>query len=222
MSRIQQDRPTLSVSTHPIVRVLVGRLRCKETGVAAFRHLVSELTGLLLVEALDDLPLVDEPVTTPLGPAVSQRLAQPVVFVPILRAGLGMSEAASRMLPEAAICHVGLYRDEQTLRPVTYYDRLPRTGLEESVTVLLDPMLATGGTATAAIDLVRQHGARDVRFVGLIGAPEGVAALHDAHPTVAIVLAALDERLTTTDDPFPPGYILPGLGDAGDRQFGTA
>jgi uracil phosphoribosyltransferase len=211
----------LSVSPHPIVEVLVSRLRNRETDSATFRHLVTELTTLLIVEALADVSLVDEPLRTPLGPTTGKRLARPIVFVPILRAGLGMAEASTRLLPEAPICHLGLYRDEETLQPVTYYDRVPHRGLEQAITVLLDPMLATAGTATAAIDVVRHHGAQDIRFVGLIGAPEGVAALAEAHPDTHVYLAALDERLTTSDDPFPPGYILPGLGDAGDRQFGT-
>jgi uracil phosphoribosyltransferase len=211
----------LSVSSHPIVRVLVSRLRNRDTDSATFRHIVTELTTLLIVEALADLSLVDEPLLTPLGPTTGARPACPIVFVPILRAGLGMAEASARLLPEAPICHLGLYRDEETLQPVTYYDRVPHHGLEQAITVLLDPMLATAGTATAAIDVVRRHGAADIRFVGLIGAPEGVAALTEAHPDTRIFLAALDERLTTSDDPFPPGYIWPGLGDAGDRQFGT-
>ena len=210
-----------SVSRHPLVQVLVGRLRRQDTHGADFRRIVAELTTLLIVETLADLPLAEEPVTTPLGPATGHRPARPVVFVPILRAGLGMAAAVARLLPEAPVCHLGLYRDEETLQPVTYYDRLPASGLEEAIVILLDPMLATAGTAIAAIDVVQRHGARDVRFVGLIGAPEGVAALEAAHPRVRAYLAALDERLTTEDDPFPPGYILPGLGDAGDRQFGT-
>jgi uracil phosphoribosyltransferase len=140
--------------------------------------------------------------------------------VPILRAGLGMVEGAWRFLPQAEVWHLGLYRDEHTLRPVEYYNKLPVAPTVQ-LCLLLDPMLATGGSATAAVDVLKRWGVSRIKFIGLIAAPEGVAALQAHHPDVDIHVAAIDERLTTTADPFPPGFIWPGLGDAGDRQFGT-
>ncbi|MEO8084016.1 MAG: uracil phosphoribosyltransferase [Ardenticatenales bacterium] len=215
--------PMLRLSAHPLVRVLVGRLRDVGTPPPAFRALVSQLTLLLLCEALADVETVAENVPTPLAPAIGRRLAAAIVLVPILRAGLGMADGALAVWPDAQVLHLGLYRDEATLEPVTYYDRVTGRDLSAATVLVLDPMLATGGSASAAVDVLRTRSrARDVRFVGLIGAPEGVAALTAAHPGVPIHLAALDERLTGTGDPWPPGYILPGLGDAGDRQFGTA
>ncbi len=210
------------VSGHPLVRAMVTRLRSASTEPAAFRGLVARLTGLLVHEALADVAVVEAEVRTPLAPAPGVALAAPLVFVPILRAGLGMADGALAVWPEAEVRHLGLYRDEATLTPVVYYDRASSHPLADATVVILDPMLATGGSAAAAVDVLRQRGgARDIRFVGLIGAPEGVAALSAAHPAVPITLAALDTRLTGPGDPWPPGYILPGLGDAGDRQFAT-
>lgn len=212
----------VTVSRHPLVQAMVTRLRTATTEPAAFRGLVARLTGLLVHEALADVAVVDAEVRTPLAPAAGVALAAPIVFVPILRAGLGMADGALAVWPDAEVRHLGLYRDEATLTPVVYYDRSSSRRLDGATVVVLDPMLATGGSAAAAVDVVtRRCGATDVRFVGLIGAPEGVAALAAAHPNVPIVLAALDTRLTGSGDPWPPGYILPGLGDAGDRQFAT-
>lgn len=216
------DPPMLRLSAHPLVHALVAQLRDVSTPPPAFRGLVARLTTLLLYEALADVATVARAATTPLAEAEGRRLAAPIVLVPILRAGLGMADGALAVWPEAQVLHLGLYRDEATLEPVTYYDRVTGRHLGGATVVVLDPMLATGGSAAAAVQVLRtRSGARDVRFVGLIGAPEGVAALAAAHPAVPIHLAALDPRLTGAGDPWPPGYILPGLGDAGDRQFGT-
>lgn len=213
----------LRLSAHPLVHVLVRQLRDVGTAPTAFRSLVARLTMLLLYEALADVATAPRAATTPLATAEGRRLAAPIVLVPILRAGLGMADGALNVWPDAQVLHLGLYRDEATLEPVTYYDRVTGRDLSAATVLVLDPMLATGGSASAAVEVLRtRSAARDVRFVGLIGAPEGVAALTAAHPGVPIHLAALDERLTGAGDPWPPGYILPGLGDAGDRQFGTA
>ena len=143
-----------------------------------------------------------------------------VGLVPILRAGLGMVEGAWRLLPQAEVWHLGLYRDEHTLRPVEYYNKLP-VSPRVQLCLILDPMLATGGSATAAVEVLKRWGVQRIKFVGLIAAPEGIRALHAEHPDVDVHVAAVDERLTNAQDPFPSGYIWPGLGDAGDRQFGT-
>ena len=209
------------VVDHPLARVLLTRLRDRRTGAPDFRAAVEGLTTILLVEALKDVETSAREVQTPLAPATGADLAQPVVFCPILRAGLGMVPPALRLLPDAEVRHVGLYRDEITLSPVSYYDRLGEADLADGVVVLLDPMLATAGTATAAVALLRQHNARDVRFVGLLGSPEGIEALSAADPEARVTLAAVDDRLSSQDDPWPPGFIVPGLGDAGDRQFST-
>ncbi|MBK6768162.1 MAG: uracil phosphoribosyltransferase [Ardenticatenales bacterium] len=213
----------LIVSQHPLVRALVTQLRDATTPPAAFRGLVERLTALLLHDALADVATVGVRVATPLAQVDGTALAAPIVLVPILRAGLGMADGALGLLPDAEVRHLGLYRDEATLRPVVYYDRASGRSLAGATVIVLDPMLATAGSAIAAIDLLMERSkATDVRFVGLIGAPEGVAALQAAHPTVPIHLAALDARLTGGDDPWPAGYIVPGLGDAGDRQFATS
>ena len=168
----------------------------------------------MLYEATADLRLADHAVRTPLGPFTGARLAQAVGLVPVLRAGIGMVEAALALIPEAPVWHIGLFRDERTLRPIEYYNKLPSTAPVQ-VCLVLDPMLATGGSAVATVDVLKRWGAAHVKYVGIIAAPEGVRALTAAHPDVAIHVAALDERLNEK------GYIVPGLGDAGDRQFGT-
>lgn len=213
--------PPPHVSQHPLVRALVTRLRDRTTMPAEFRMLIDNATGLLLHEALADVALEATTVETPLAPAHGWSLSGPIVFVPILRAGLGMVDAATRLVPDGQVRHLGLYRDERTLEPVVYYNRLEPGDLAGTTVVLLDPMLATAGSAVAATGLVKAAGATDLRLVGLVGAPEGVRALAAAHPDVRVFLAALDERLTAGGDAWPAGYILPGLGDAGDRQFGT-
>lgn len=204
--------PDLFISQHPLVRDRLRRLRARETPPSAFRCLVRELSLLLGVEATRDLTLQPRAVHTPMGPCAGQELAEQVILVPVLRAGLGMAEGLSQLLPEAEIWHLGLYRDERTLDPVEYFALPERNG---DRCLVLDPMLATGGSAVAAIDRLGQRGLRGIRFLGLIGSPEGVRRLHAAHPEVPIHLCALDEGLDER------GFIVPGLGDAGDRQFAT-
>ncbi len=179
-----------------------------------FRALVGEIATLLLYEATADLPVQEATVKTPLANAKGARLAEPVGLIPVLRAGIGMVEAALELMPDAQVWHIGLFRDERTLKPIEYYNKLPSSATV-SVCLVLDPMLATGGSAVATIDILKKWGAKRVKYVGIIAAPEGVKALIDHHPDVPIHVAALDERLNEK------GYIVPGLGDAGDRQFGT-
>jgi len=201
-------------SHHPLIQHKLTLLRCRETEPKKFRELMRELTWLLAYEALWDLPLVDQPITTPLGPMVGKKAATKIGLVPILRAGLGMVEAFLEVLPTCQVWHLGLYRDHRTLEPVTYYNNLPGEATVQ-VCLILDPMLATGGSAVAACDMLKAWGARRIKFVGLIAAPEGIARLSKAHPDVDIHVAAVDDHLNDF------GYIVPGLGDAGDRQFGT-
>ena len=208
-------------SSHPLAKHKLTLLRRKETEPKKFRELVSELAMMLVYEATQDLPLNAQVVETPLTQMEGGVMAAKIGLVPILRAGLGMVEGAWRLLPQVEVWHLGLYRDERTLKPVEYYNKLP-TDPTVQLCLLLDPMLATGGSATAAVDVLKRWGVSRIKFVGLIAAPEGVAALHAQHPDVDIHVAAIDERLTNQSDPFPSGYIWPGLGDAGDRQFGTA
>ncbi len=225
------SRPTgrsdagVSVSEHPVVRHKIALLRDRRTEPIRFRALVTELATALTYDATRDLALAPRAVDTPLTSVAGERLRDPISLVPILRAGLGMVEGAWRILPQACVWHYGVRRDEITLAAEEYYCGVPAsaTGEEKRANdcIVLDPMLATGGSAIKAVDALRRHGAMRIRFVGLLGAPEGVAALRAAHPDVAITLAALDERLTGDDDDVPNGFIWPGLGDAGDRQFRT-
>ncbi len=202
------------VSNNPLVRHKVAVLRDRDTGPAIFRRMVRDLSQLLLAEAAGDLRLETGTVRTPLAECPAERIVDRVGLVPILRAGLGMAEALLEWLPEAEVWHLGLYRDHQTLRPVTYYNKLPvRPALDFAL--VLDPMLATGGSAVAAIDLIKGAGIRRIHLLGLLAAPEGLGALREAHPDVPVTLAALDSHLDEDK------YIVPGLGDAGDRQFGT-
>jgi uracil phosphoribosyltransferase len=205
----------VSVSRHPLVAHKVTRLRDPRTGPKEFRELVGEITTLLLYEVTSDLPVRPVDVRTPLTTATGAEIEAHIGLIPILRAGLGMVPAASNLLPHAQIWHLGIYREHDTRRPVEYYNKLPQD-LDIDVAIVLDPMLATGGSAVAAVDVLKLRNLRSVRFVGLIAAPEGVKTLSEAHPDVRIFVAALDSHLN--DD----AYIVPGLGDAGDRQFGTA
>lgn len=207
--------PEVAVSTHPLVRHKVSRLRNPDTGPKEFRELVDEITTLLLYEATADLAVSAIDVPTPLTTTIGFRLEMHIGLVPILRAGLGMVPAASRLLPHAEVWHLGIYREHETRKPVEYYNKLPQD-LNIDVAIVLDPMLATGGSAVAAVDVLKLRNLQSVHFVGLIAAPEGVEALTQAHPDVKIHVAALDDHLN------PDAYIVPGLGDAGDRQFGTA
>ena len=201
-------------SPHPLVAHKLARLRNKNTEPKKFRELVRELAGLLAYEATADLATKPIQVETPLAMAPGMDLQEKVGLVPILRAGLGMVEGIWELMPSAEVWHIGLYRDERTLKPVQYYNKLP---IEPTVSVclILDPMLATGGSAVATVDLLKNWGVRKIKFVGLIGAPEGISHLQAHHPDVPIHLAAIDDHLNER------GYIVPGLGDAGDRQFGT-
>ncbi|MEP7200454.1 MAG: uracil phosphoribosyltransferase [Chloroflexota bacterium] len=204
----------LHISHHPLILHKVTLLRDTQTEPKKFRELVRELAILLAYEATRDLTLSAQAVTTPMGAATGHRLEQKIGLVPILRAGLGMVEGIWEMMPHAEVWHMGFYRDERTLKPVAYYNRLP-VGATVQVCLVLDPMLATGGSAVATIDILKKWGAQRIKYVGLIAAPEGVQRLSDAHPDVPIHVAVVDERLNDI------GYIVPGLGDAGDRQFGT-
>lgn len=202
------------ISSHPLVKHKLSILRDTATDHVKFRQLVSELALLLCYEATADLPLRERSVTTPMGSATGSELLQEIGLIPILRAGLGMVEGLWQLIPSAEVWHIGIYRDEKTLRPVQYYNKLP-VSPRVNLCLILDPMLATGGSAVATAEILKNWGAERIKFVGLIGAPEGVAALQAAHPDVDIHLAALDDHLNEI------GYIVPGLGDAGDRQFGT-
>ena len=196
------------------MREKLTRLRDETTPPKIFRELVAEIATLLLYEATADLPTDEREIRTPLASYKGARLKDKVGLIPVLRAGIGMVEAALELMPEAQVWHIGLFRDERTLRPIEYYNKLPSSATVQ-VCLVLDPMLATGGSATATIDVLKKWGAKRIKYVGIIAAPEGVRALVSAHPDVPIHVAALDERLNEK------GYIVPGLGDAGDRQFGT-
>lgn len=201
-------------STHPLVAHKLTRLRDKDTDPKKFRELIREISALLAYEATADLEIAPLSVQTPLGQAAGMELKQQLGLVPILRSGLGMVEGIWGLMPTAEVWHIGLYRDEKTLLPVEYYNKLP---LEPTVSVclVLDPMLATGGSAVATVDLLKEWGVQKIKFVGILAAPEGVEAMGQAHPDVPLHLAVIDKRLNDQ------GYIVPGLGDAGDRQFGT-
>ncbi len=214
MSDHLSEHPTLHVSRHPAVLHKLALLREQSTEPRKFRELVREISWLVGYEALIDARLEDVTVRTPLEEMAGQQLADRIGLVPILRAGLGMVDAMLELMPTAQVWHLGLFRDERTLRPVEYYNRLPDTATVD-LCLILDPMLATGGSATAAIEVLKDWGASRIKLLNLIAAPEGVRAVATAHPDVAIHCAALDRQLDAR------GYILPGLGDAGDRQFGT-
>jgi uracil phosphoribosyltransferase len=205
----------LTIVDHPLVQHKLTLMRARETSTAGFRRLLREISLLLAYEVTRDLPLTKRRVETPLMEMESPVLeGKKLALVSILRAGNGLLDGVLELIPAARVGYVGLYRDEETLRPVQYYFKVP-ADLDERVTITLDPMLATGNSSVAAIDLLKQAGARDIRFLCLLAAPEGVARMKEAHPEVRIVTAALDRRLNEK------GYILPGLGDAGDRMFGT-
>ncbi len=201
-------------SNHPLIAHKLSRLRDKNTEPKKFRELVREIAGLLAYEATADLQTDSVEIETPLMKMTAQQLKEKIGLVPILRAGLGMVEGIWELMPSAEVWHIGLYRDEHTLKPVEYYNKLP-VDPRVSVCLILDPMLATGGSATATAEILKRWGVKKIKFVGLIGAPEGIKAMQDAHPDIDIYLAAIDDHLNER------AYIVPGLGDAGDRQFGT-
>lgn len=201
-------------SKHPLVKHKLTLLRDVATKPKKFRELIRELALLLCYEATADLGLRELTVPTPMGTAVGQELVDTIGLVPILRAGLGMVEGVWEMMPGAEVWHIGLYRDERTLKPVSYYNKLP-TMPTVQVCLVLDPMLATGGSAVATVDILKKWGAQRIKFVGILAAPEGILTLQTAHPDVPIHVAHIDSHLNEI------GYIVPGLGDAGDRLFGT-
>ena len=206
--------PQAFVSHHPAILHKLTRLRDQNTSTDDFRELVRQLAVLLGVEATQDLGTESWLVHTPLAECVGTRIRESLALVPILRAGLGMADGLASLFPHAAVRHLGFYRDEENLQPVAYYNKLP-DGQAEDLCLVLDPMLATGGSAIAAVDALKAWGASRIKFLGLIAAPQGVQALNEAHPDVPIHLCGLDERLDER------GYIVPGLGDAGDRLFQT-
>jgi uracil phosphoribosyltransferase len=201
-------------SRHPLVAHKLTRLRDKATDPKKFRELIREVSALLAYEATQDLEIEPKTVETPLAQAEGMELKQQIGLIPILRSGLGMVEGIWGLMPTAEVWHIGLYRDERTLQPVEYYNKLP---LEPTVSVclVLDPMLATGGSAVATVDILKEWGVQKIKFLGILAAPEGVDAMQSAHPDVPLHLAVIDTHLNDH------GYIVPGLGDAGDRQFGT-
>ena len=205
---------TVFPSIHPLVAHKLTLLRDKNTEPKKFRELIREISALLAYEATSDLVLYQINVATPLANTTGQVLSEKIGLVPILRSGLGMVEGVWNLMPSAEVWHIGLYRDEHTLKPVEYYNKLP---VEPSLSVclILDPMLATGGSAVATVDILKRWGVRKIKFVGILAAPQGVENLQNHHPDIPIHLAGIDETLNQN------GYILPGLGDAGDRQFGT-
>lgn len=202
------------VSEHPLVKDKLTRLRDVNTPPPVFRQLVRELSLLLCYEATLDIPISSVSVTTPMGEAGGSSVQKLIGFVPIMRAGMGMVDGMLELLPKSQIWHIGLYRNEETLRPVEYYNKLPDEPTIQ-ICLVLDPMLATGGSAIATINIIKEWGVSRIKYVGLLGAPEGVEALSQAHPNVPIHLAEVDEKLNDI------GFIVPGLGDAGDRMYGT-
>lgn len=205
----------VTIFTHPLIQHKITYLRDKNTGSKEFRELVEEIAMLMGFEVMRDLPLMETEIETPITKTKAKVLAgRKLALVPILRAGLGMVNGVSALVPSAKIGHIGLYRDEETLEPHEYYCKLPNP-IEERLIIVLDPMLATGGSAAAAIDFVKQHGGKNIKFMCIIAAPEGIKRLTEAHPDVEIFCGCLDEKLNEN------GYIVPGLGDAGDRIFGT-
>ena len=205
---------TVTILNHSLVKHKLTNIRKKDTKTRDFYQNVSEIAGLMAYEISRDFPLRKIEIETPICKSVQYELASDVVIVPILRAGLGMVDGIRSMIPTAKVGFIGLYRNEETLEPVEYYAKFPDT-MPNSIVLLVDPMLATGGSAVAAVDMLKKRGCKDIRYVGLVGAPQGVEAMQKAHPDVDIYLASLDEKLNEK------GYIVPGLGDCGDRLFGT-
>ena len=204
----------LFVSEHPLIYTKMAMLRNKETGTKEFREVIGEVASLLFYEATRDLPLVDVAVQTPITATICKTIDTKLAVVPILRAGIGMTDGILNLAPTAKIGHIGLYRNEETLIPVEYYCKLP-ADVEERTVLLTDPMLATGGSADMAIEALKKRGVKKIIFLCILAAPEGVKRLQETHPDVDIYAAAYDEKLNEH------GYIVPGLGDAGDRIFGT-
>ena len=203
------------VLDHPLIQHKLTLIRDKNCSTKEFREIVNEISTLMAYEGSRDMPLEDVEIETPIGKSIQKQISgKKVAIVPILRAGLGMVDGMAELLPVARIGHIGMYRDEETLKPTEYFVKLP-SDISERQVFVVDPMLATGGSAIMAVDALKKRGARDIRFCSLVAAPEGVKALEEAHPDIDIYTAALDEKLNED------GYIVPGLGDAGDRLFGT-
>ena len=206
---------SVHIMDHPLIKHKIGIMRCKETSTKEFRDLVSEVAMLICYEATRNLPLKDVEVETPMTKTVTKEIkGKKLCIVPILRAGLHMADGILNLIPNAKVGHIGLYRDEKTLQPVEYYYKLPK-GAEKREIYVVDPMLATGGSAIVAIDMLKKRGISKIHFLCIIAAPEGVEALQEAHPDINVYIGDLDEKLNED------GYIIPGLGDAGDRIYGT-
>lgn len=204
----------LKVIDHPLIKHKLTLMRDKNTSTKDFRDNLNEIGSLMVYEVTRDLPLVDHEIETPICSMTGYQLAKDVVVAPILRAGLGMTEGILDLIPTAKVAHIGLFRDEETLEPHTYFEKYPKN-IKDAVPIVVDPMLATGGSSVAAIDMLKRQGAKNIKLVCLVGAEEGVKNVEEHHPDVDIYLAALDGKLNKN------GYIVPGLGDAGDRIFGT-
>jgi len=206
----------ITVFNHPLMHHKLAIIRNEETGTKDFRQTVEEIANLMAYEVTRDLPTEDIDVKTPCGIAKTKMLSKSVVIVPILRAGIGMVDGITSLIPTAKVGYLGLYRDEETLEPKEYYCKFPKD-IKDSFVLLVDPMLATGGSVVHALDVLNRYGVKDenIKYVGVVGAPEGVKNVQDHHPNVEIFLASLDEKLNEK------GYIVPGLGDCGDRLFGT-
>lgn len=204
----------LEVLNHPLITHKLTQMRKTKTGTKDFRENLDEIAELMAYEVCRDLPVQPLEIETPVAPCVGYELSKEVIIVPILRAGIGLLDGIRRLVPTAKVGFIGLYRDEETLEPHEYFAKFPK-GLEDAVVMVVDPMLATGGSAVAALDAIKARGAKNIKLVCLVGVPEGVKAVQTAHPDVDIYLAAMDDHLNER------GYIVPGLGDAGDRIFGT-
>ena len=204
----------VTVLNHPLITHKLAIMRDEKTCTKDFSQQLDEIASLMAYEVSRDLPVKDVEVKTPMAVCKTQMLAKDVILVPILRAGMGMTQGIRNLIPTAKLCFIGLYRNEETLEPVEYFAKFPKN-LDDAIVMVLDPMLATGGSSSAALDMIKKRGAKNIKLVCLVGAPEGVKYVEEHHPDVDIYLAALDEKLNDI------GYIVPGLGDAGDRIFGT-
>jgi uracil phosphoribosyltransferase len=204
----------LNLLKHPLLTHKLTHLRRSETDTKEFRETLEEVAGLMAYEITRDLPLRSVSIRTPLADCLTHELAKDIVLIPVLRAGLGMVNGIANLIPGARVGHIGIYRDHKTLEPRTYYSKFPEH-MEDAIVMILDPMLATGGSSSAAIQVLKEQGAKTIKLVCIVGAPEGVDKIEKDHPDVQIYLAALDKCLDKN------GYIIPGLGDAGDRLFGT-
>lgn len=203
-----------TVLDHALINHKLSIMRDKNTNTIVFKENLDEIAMLMAYEVTKDLPLVEYPIETPICKTVGKKLAKQIILVPILRAGIGLVDGFRRIIPSAKIGHIGLQRDEETLQPIEYYAKFPK-GIEDAIVIVVDPMLATGGSASATITSLKKRGAKNIHLVCLLAAPEGVAVIEKEHPDVNLTLAALDDKLNSK------GYIVPGLGDAGDRLFGT-